>query len=129
MTWRGTIGWRGQPVNAPSAASVPVDGCEVPWNTVQFAFATDSAKVAEPPGIMAALLDWIKANPGRFTYPAPPDFTGSAFLRHVFIHAAGGPDSLLGPFDQAKFDDTAAKTWAILNEIDFWIETMKKRKN
>jgi putative spermidine/putrescine transport system substrate-binding protein len=97
---------------------VPVEGCEVPWNTVQFAFAHDSAVVADPPRDMASLLAWIKANPGRFTYPAPPDFTGSAFLRHVFIHAAGGPDSLIGPFDQAKFDETAAKTWAILNEIE-----------
>jgi putative spermidine/putrescine transport system substrate-binding protein len=107
--------------NNPAIANdfgVPVDGCEVPWNTVQFAFAADSAKVAEPPRDMAALLDWIKANPGRFTYPAPPDFTGSAFLRHVFIHAAGGPDAVLGPFDQAKFDAAAAKTWAILNEIE-----------
>jgi putative spermidine/putrescine transport system substrate-binding protein len=97
---------------------VPVDGCEVPWNTVQFAFAHDSAVTPEPPRDMASLLDWIKANPGRFTYPAPPDFTGSAFVRHVFIHAAGGPDALLGPFDQAKFDEVSAKTWAILNEIE-----------
>jgi putative spermidine/putrescine transport system substrate-binding protein len=97
---------------------VPVEGCEVPWNTVQFAFAHDSAAVAEPPRDMAALLDWIKANPGRFTYPAPPDFTGSAFLRHVFIHAAGGPDSLIGPFDQTRFDEVSARTWAILNEIE-----------
>lgn len=97
---------------------VPVDGCEVPWNTVQFAFAHDSAVLAEPPRDMAALLDWIKANPGRFTYPAPPDFTGSVFVRHVFYHAAGGADALLGPFDQAKFDEVAAKTWAILTEIE-----------
>lgn len=97
---------------------VPVDGCEVPWNTVQFAFAHDSAATPEPPRDMAALLDWIKANPGRFSYPAPPDFTGSAFVRHVFIHAAGGPEALLGPFDQSKFDAVAAKTWAILNEIE-----------
>ncbi len=97
---------------------VPVEGCEVPWNTVQFAFAHDSATLAEPPRDMAALLEWIKANPGRFTYPAPPDFTGSVFVRHVFYHAAGGPDALLGPFDQAKFDAVAAKTWAILNEIE-----------
>lgn len=97
---------------------VPVEGCEVPWNTVQFAFAADSAALPDPPADMAGLLAWIKANPGRFTYPAPPDFTGSAFVRHVFIHAAGGPDALLGPFDQAKFDATAAKTWAILNEIE-----------
>ncbi|RYI17244.1 MAG: ABC transporter substrate-binding protein [Acetobacteraceae bacterium] len=107
---------------------VPVEGCEVPWNTVQFAFATDSANVPQPPADMAALLDWIKANPGRFTYPAPPDFTGSAFLRHVFIHAAGGADALLGPFDQAKFDETAAKTWAILNDIEpaLWREGGKR---
>ncbi|MDM7932115.1 ABC transporter substrate-binding protein [Tabrizicola sp.] len=97
---------------------VPVDGCEVPWNTVQFAFAHDSAVLPEPPRSMADLLDWIKANPGQFTYPAPPDFTGSVFVRHVFYHAAGGADALLGPFDQARFDDAAAKTWAILNEIE-----------
>jgi putative spermidine/putrescine transport system substrate-binding protein len=97
---------------------VPVDGCEVPWNTVQFAFAHDSAVVPEPPRDMATLLDWIKANPGRFTYPAPPDFTGSAFVRHVFLHAAGGPETLIGPFDQSRFDEVAARTWAILNEIE-----------
>jgi putative spermidine/putrescine transport system substrate-binding protein len=97
---------------------VPVESCEVPWNTVQFAFAHDSAVVAEPPRDMVSLLAWIRQNPGRFTYPAPPDFTGSAFLRHVFIHAAGGPDSLIGPFDQAKFDEVSARTWAILNEIE-----------
>ena len=107
--------------NNPAIANdfgVPVDGCEVPWNTVQFAFAHDSATLPEPPRDMAALLKWIKANPGRFTYPAPPDFTGSVFVRHVFYYAAGGPDALLGPFDQAKFDAAAAKTWAILNEIE-----------
>ena len=97
---------------------VPVDGCEVPWNTVQFAFAHDSAATPQPPRDMVGLLDWIKTNPGRFTYPAPPDFTGSAFVRHVFIHAAGGPEALLGPFDPAKFDAVAAKTWTILNEIE-----------
>jgi putative spermidine/putrescine transport system substrate-binding protein len=97
---------------------VPVDGCEVPWNTVQFAFAHDSAAVTEPPRDLAALLDWIKANPGRFSYPAPPDFTGSAFVRHVFLHAAGGPETVIGPFDQSRFDEVAAKTWTILNEIE-----------
>ncbi|MFC3086117.1 ABC transporter substrate-binding protein [Tabrizicola soli] len=97
---------------------VPVVGCEVPWNTVQFAFAHDSAVLAEPPRDMAGLLAWIRANPGRFTYPAPPDFTGSAFVRHVFIHAAGGPEGLLGPFDQVKFDAVAGKTWAILNGLE-----------
>ena len=97
---------------------VPVAGCEVPWNTAQFAFAHDSAKTPNPPKSIPELLAWIKANPGQFTYPAPPDFTGSVFVRHVFYYAAGGAENLLGPFDQAKFDAAAAKTWAILNEIE-----------
>jgi len=97
---------------------VPVDGCEVPWNTAQFAFAHDSATTPNPPKSIPDLIAWVKANPSRFTYPAPPDFTGSVFVRHVFYHAAGGADTLLGPFDQAKYDAAAAKTWAILNEIE-----------
>ncbi len=95
----------------------PVEGCEVPWNKAQFAFAYDSAKMPTPPADMAALLDWIRANPGQFTYPAPPDFNGSVFVRHVFYHAAGGAEALLGSFDQAKFDAVAVKTWAILNDL------------
>lgn len=97
---------------------VPVDGCEVPWNKAQFAFAHDSATLPNPPKSIPDLIAWIKANPGQFTYPAPPDFNGSVFVRHVFYHAAGGAENLLGPFDQAKFDAVAAKTWAILNEIE-----------
>ncbi|WPY94810.1 ABC transporter substrate-binding protein [Limimaricola variabilis] len=97
---------------------VPVEGCEVPWSRVQFAFAHDTARTPEPPRSIPELLDWIEANPGRFTYPAPPDFTGAAFVRHVFTHAAGGADALVGPFDQEKFDAVAADTWKILNGIE-----------
>lgn len=101
---------------------VPVDGCEVPWTRAQFAFGHDAAATPAPPRSIPALIDWVKANPGRFTYPAPPDFNGSVFVRHVFYHAAGGAEALLGPFDQAKFDEVAAKTWEILNDLepDLW---------
>jgi len=107
--------------NNPAIANdfgVPVDGCEVPWSKAQFAFAHDTARVDSPPRSIGELLEWAKANPGRFTYPAPPDFNGSVFVRHVFYHAAGGVDSLLGDFDQAKFDEVSAKTWKILNDLE-----------
>jgi len=97
---------------------VPVDGCEVPWSKTQFGFAYDTARTETPPKSIPELIDWVKANPGKFTYPAPPDFNGSVFVRHVFYHAAGGVDSLLGDFDQAKFDEVAAKTWEILNDLE-----------
>ena len=96
----------------------PVDGCESPWGGAQFVFVYDEAKVPEPPTSMAELLEWIEANPGQFTYPAPPDFTGSVFVRHVLYHANGGYEDLLGPFDQEKFDAAAEKTWEVLNGIE-----------
>jgi len=109
----------------PSIANdfgVPVDGCEVPWSKAQFAFAYDTARTETPPKSIAELIEWVKANPGKFTYPAPPDFNGSVFVRHVFYHAAGGVDNLLGEFDQAKYDEVAVKTWEILNDLepDLW---------
>lgn len=97
---------------------VPVDGCEVPWSKAQFAFAYDTSRMDAPPKSIGALIDWVKENPGRFTYPAPPDFNGSVFVRHVFYHAAGGVENLLGEFDQAKFDEVSAKTWKILNDLE-----------
>ena len=95
-----------------------VDGCEVPWGRAQVALGYNTSSVATPPRTIPALFDWVKANPGRFTYPAPPDFTGSVFVRHVFYHAAGGVDRLLGDFDQAVYDEVAPKAWALLNEME-----------
>jgi len=97
---------------------VPIDGCEIPWNTEQFSFAYNTALYDDPPRTIPALLDWIKANPGQFTYPAAPDFNGAVFVRHVFYHAAGGVENLLGEFDAARYASAAEETWRILNEIE-----------
>ena len=97
---------------------VAVDGCEVPWSKAQFAFAYDTARTPNPPKSIGELIEWVKEYPGAFTYPAPPDFNGSVFVRHVFYHAAGGVDRLLVPFDQELYDEVAANTWNILNDIE-----------
>jgi putative spermidine/putrescine transport system substrate-binding protein len=105
----------------PSVANdfgFPVDGYESPYGKAQFVMIYDSARVPEPPRTIPALIEWIKANPGQFTYAAPPDFTGSAFVRHICYHAAGGYETLLGEFDQAVFDEKSAACWALLNEIE-----------
>jgi putative spermidine/putrescine transport system substrate-binding protein len=128
---QGGLAWCGYVDTLPNSAlvdwtnpaiandfGVPVDGCEVPWSRAQFALAHDSARLPDPPRSIPDLIDWIRANPGQFTYPAPPDFNGSVFVRHVFYHAAGGVGTLLGDFDQARFDAAAAATWEILNGIE-----------
>jgi putative spermidine/putrescine transport system substrate-binding protein len=96
----------------------PVDGFESPYGSAQVVMAYDSAKVQQPPRTIDALLEWIRANPGKFTYPAIPDFTGSVFVRHLFYHVAGGYEELLGPFDQELFDTVAPKLWKLLNDLE-----------
>jgi putative spermidine/putrescine transport system substrate-binding protein len=100
----------------------PVEGYESPWGHAQFVFHYDSADVPEPPTTFEALQQWIHENPGLFTYPAIPDFTGSVFVRHLFYWAAGGPEPFLGEFDQAVFDEYAPAVWEYLNDIepDLW---------
>ncbi|MEJ7755952.1 MAG: ABC transporter substrate-binding protein, partial [Nocardioidaceae bacterium] len=41
--------------------------------------------------------------PGRFTYPAVPDFTGSMAVRTILYDTIGGPDSLTDPFDEDAY--------------------------
>ncbi len=94
----------------------PVEGLEAPWQRAQFVFAFDTARMKEPPRSIEKLGEWIKVNPGRFAYPAPPDFTGSAFLRHILFHFGGGTQKF-EKFDEQHYAEASAKTFAFLNEI------------
>jgi putative thiamine transport system substrate-binding protein len=96
--------------------TVPTDGLEAPWGMAQFVFLYDTAAVSTPPRSIPALLEWIKAHPGRFTYPAPPDFLGSTFLKHVLAELTDRPEALQGPVDQADFAAVTAPLWAWLED-------------
>src|SRR3546814_6420077 len=63
--------------------SSDVCSSDLPWGMAKLNFIYDSARVAETPGSIPALLDWAQAHPGRFTYPAPPDFLGRSEERRV----------------------------------------------
>lgn len=96
---------------------VPVDGCEAPWHKAQFTFAYDAARVSDPPSTVAGLLTWAEQHPGRFTYPAPPDFTGSVFVRQALYGLAGGPAEVPAAFDQKAFDDLTPRLFDRLRGI------------
>jgi putative spermidine/putrescine transport system substrate-binding protein len=95
----------------------PVEGLESPWGSAQVVMIYDSKRIPDPPRSMAALLDWARRHPGRFAYPAPPDFTGSVFVRHVFYHAAGDVAAWQGPLDERRFEAAAAATYRTLKEL------------
>ena len=71
---------------------VPVDGQSSPWTRGAFVFAYDPRRTPEPPRSFPDLLAYARDNPGRVTYPAPPDFTGSAFVRQA-VAALGEADA------------------------------------
>lgn len=120
--WR--CGWSSQLPNAkflaPDDALVTqdfgtaVNGCEAPWHKAQFTLVYDSARVADPPTSMAGVLRWAQAHPGRFTYPAPPDFTGSVFVREAFYSTSGGYSQIPAQFDQSAYDRLTPGLWSAL---------------
>src|ERR1044072_7743992 len=88
------------PVDKPTTVldfTIPTDGYESPWGMAQLVFFHDSARVAEPPRTMAALKMWAEAHPGRFAYPAPPDFLGTTFLKQALYETTANPLRLLRP--------------------------------
>jgi putative thiamine transport system substrate-binding protein len=97
--------------------TVPTDGLEAPWGMAQFVFVYDGAVVDSPPRSIPALLDWARAHPGRFAYPAPPDFIGSTFLKHVLIELTADPALLQRPVAEADFAAVTAPLWQWLEEI------------
>lgn len=96
-----------------------INGLEAPWGTAQFVFVYDENKVKNPPKSMEELKKWVKENPGKFTYPAPPDFTGSAFVRHALYETTGGYEQYFKSLeDQEHLNKTVQPLWNFLNEIE-----------
>lgn len=96
--------------------SVPVDGLESPWGGAQLVFMYDSALTPEPPRSAAALKAFIDQG-GRFTYPAPPAFHGTTFLKQLLSELTAAPEALLQPVADADFDAVTAPLWAYLDAI------------
>ena len=86
-----------------------VDGLESPWGMAQLTFFADGAKVAKPPLSMTELLAFAKANQGRVTYSAPPDFHGTTFVKQAMVEAVADKSIFAKPIDKAGFDATVAK--------------------
>ena len=110
------VDWTSSSVNRDFGLAV--NGCEAPWATASSGLVYDSKVI--PKSAVASLdafIAWVKANPGKFTYPAPPDFNGSMTVRRLFYYANGGYSNFMGAFDSAKFTPAMAKTAEFLNDL------------
>lgn len=95
-----------------------INGYEVPYGTAQIIFAGDKTKFPNgfPTGT-ASLLEYAKANPGKITYTAPPEFTGSAFVRNVICDIVGYDKVAAAPANKAALYKVIKPGLDYLNEI------------
>ena len=68
---------------------MPIEGYEAPYAKAQMVLYADTAVTPDLPTSAEELLAFCKANPGKVTYPALPDFTGSAFVRNLIYEICG----------------------------------------
>jgi putative thiamine transport system substrate-binding protein len=100
--------------------TIPVEGLESPWGMAKLVFFHDTGHTdgADMPTSVRELLEWAKANPGRFSYPQPPDFVGSSFLKQALSELVEDRSVLLKPVDEAAFETTVEPLFAVLDELN-----------
>ena len=97
--------------------TLPVEGLEAPWGIGQLNLMVNTEEVTTAPTSAAELLAWARANPGRFTYPKPPQFHGSSFLKQILLELTADPAPLYREASDADFARLTAPLWAWLDAL------------
>jgi len=103
------INWQGNPTTMVDG-SLATEGYELPWGTASLTFFFDTARVEVAPKNPDDLLAWIEHHPGRFSYPQPPSFLGSAFLKQMLFALGDNPARLTEPVAD-DFDTLTLPLW------------------
>ncbi len=96
--------------------TVPTDGYESPWGMAKLVFMYDTARLTNPPHSITGFLEFARSNPSRFTYPAPPAFIGTTFLKQALYELTPVPDVLQKPAGD-NFDAVTAPLWRFLEDL------------
>lgn len=67
----------------------PIEGYEAPYGKAQMVLIADTAVTPDLPKNTDELMEFVKENKGKVTYPALPDFTGSVFVRNIIFDICG----------------------------------------
>lgn len=97
--------------------SEPTEGLEAPWGVGQLVFIHDRKTLNNPPASFSELLSYSKAFPNRISYPKPPQFHGTSFLKALLIELTNNDPSLSRPVNETSFDIITKPLWAYLDEL------------
>ena len=91
----------------------PILGLEIPWGEAQFNFISRTNDI--PFRDNETLMQYVKSNPGRFTYPSVTDFTGSAFVRNMAIDILGYEN--IEKMTNEELETSLEKVWTYFKEM------------
>lgn len=97
--------------------SVPTQGYEAPWGTAQLTFIADRAKTPVPPRSATELLAFAQVNPGRVSYPKPPDFHGTTFVKQLLLELTPQRELLQQPVNPQVFAGATQPLWTYLDQL------------
>ncbi|AQW56949.1 ABC transporter substrate-binding protein [Vibrio owensii] len=97
--------------------SEPTDGLEAPWGVGQLVFIYDEKTLNNPPSSYAEMLSYAKAFPNRLTYPRPPEFHGTSFIKSLLIELSNKDPALQKPVTDEAFKTVTQPLWAYLDEF------------
>lgn len=97
--------------------SVPTEGLEAPWGVGQLVFIHDTQTLNNPPKSFMELLSYAKAFPNRLSYPRPPEFHGTSFLKALLIELTDNDPSLMKPVNDADFPLVTQPLWNYLDQF------------
>ena len=97
--------------------SVPTDGLESPWGMAQLTFFADSRRLPQPPQDTVELLALARQQPGRISYPRPPTFHGTTFVKQVLLEHTPEVAALARPYSPEAFPAVTAPLWRYLDAL------------
>lgn len=97
--------------------SEPTLGLEAPWGVGQLVFIHDTERLNNPPVSFAELLSYAQAFPNRVSYPRPPEFHGTSFLKALLIELTENAAVLSHNAAQSDFNTVTQPLWQYLDQL------------
>ncbi|MCG9692255.1 ABC transporter substrate-binding protein [Vibrio sp. Isolate22] len=97
--------------------SEPTEGLEAPWGVGQLVFIHDPKTLHNPPQSFSEMLSYAQAFPNRLSYPRPPEFHGTSFIKSLLIELTNNSPELAKPASEENFQAITAPLWAYLDKF------------
>ena len=96
---------------------INTEGREMPWGLSQLTFYYDSKFLKTPPKSSMKLKQYILNNKGRFTFPQPPDFVGTSFLKQILTEVISDKNLLKSEYSPKIHEKELQPLWIWLDKV------------